>query len=219
MKAYDKYPRECEQLLKVCQRLYNRNMLAAADGNVSLRIGDEILITPSGVSKAFMQANQVALITPDDQILSGQPSSERLMHLAVYNTVPEAKAVVHAHPPHAIAWSVAFPEDRELPATCLSELILATGRVPIVPYTRPGTHTMGEALIPFLPERKVMVLSRHGGLCWGETLDEAMMGMERLEHTAEILYRAQTLKGLSHLNPDEVAELDKLRQQIGNRSL
>ncbi len=219
MKPYEKYKDECKQIIKVCKRLYKRNMLAAADGNISLRVKDGILITPSGQCKAFIEEEDIALVTPENEIKYGNPSSERLMHLAVYNHTGEAKAVVHAHPPTAIAWSVAFPDDKELPNGCLSEIILAAGRIPIVPYARPGTQGMGDVLKGFIDEHKIMILSRHGGLCWGDSLEEATKGMERLEHSAEILYRAKTLGQLTYLNEDEIQALYKLRQQIGNKTL
>ena len=219
MKPFEKYPEECKQIIKVCKRLYKRNMLAAADGNISLKVEDGILITPSGKAKAFMESKDICLISTDNEILYGAPSSERLMHLAVYNHTPLATAVVHAHPPTAIAWSVAFPNDKELPNECLSEIILAAGRIPIIAYARPGSQAMGEVLKDYIDQHKIMILSRHGGLCWGDSLEEATMGMERLEHSAEILYRARNLGELTYIDDEEMQALYKLRKQIGNKTL
>lgn len=219
MKPFEKYPNECEQLIEICKRLYNRNMLAAADGNVSLKVAEGILITPSGKPKAFISEHEVALITVDNKILYGNPSGERLMHLEVYRKCPDAQSVVHAHPPTAIAWSVAFPDFKELPNNCLSEIVLAAGKIPIADYARPGTQNMGDVLDPYIPEHKLMILSRHGALSWGVNLEEAYMGMERIEHSAEILYRAKTLNDLSFLKEDEMKALLELRKEIGNRTL
>ncbi|MCJ8275590.1 MAG: class II aldolase/adducin family protein [Bdellovibrionales bacterium] len=219
MKPTVKYAKECEEIIQVCQRVYNRNMLAAADGNISLKVDDVILITPSGKPKAFITPDEVAMITIDNEILFGNPSGERLMHLEVYKRCPEAQSVVHAHPPHAIAWTVAHPEMKELPNNCLSEIVLAAGKIPIADYARPGTQDMGDVLGPYLPNYKMMILSRHGALAWGDSLLEAYMGMERLEHSAEILYKAQTLNELSYLPLEEMAALLELRKQIGNRTL
>ena len=195
-------------------------MLAAADGNISYRISDsEILITPSGVSKAFMNPEDMAVINLEGEVLKGKPSSERLMHLAVYRASKEAKSVVHAHPPHAISWSVANPEMKELPAECLSEVILACGRIPVVPFATPSTNEMGDHLLEFLPQHRVMILARHGGLSWGESLDEAWKGMERLEHSAQILWLSETLGGLTSLPEDAVETLRKMRKDIGPKTL
>lgn len=208
------------QIIAICQKLNRKNFLAAADGNISFRVSEnEILITPTGVNKADLQPGQLARITLNDEILKGRPSSERKMHLEVYRRCPEAKAVVHAHPPTAIAWSIARPQLKELPSDCMSELILAVGSIPIVPYARPGTSQMGEVLVPFLSQSRVLILARHGALSWGEDLDEAYNGMERLEHTALILKSAHELGGLSSLDQEELHYLRELRKKLGARTL
>ncbi|MCC6137527.1 MAG: class II aldolase/adducin family protein [Bdellovibrionaceae bacterium] len=208
------------QIVRFCELLHQKNMLAAADGNVSYRHTDEeIFITPSGVPKAFIDVKDIAVITIDNKIVSGRPSGERLMHLEVYKKSPIAKAVVHAHPPSAIAWTVAFPEYTELPSECLSEVILAAGKIPIVPYARPGTLEMGTHLHAFLPKYRAMILSRHGALCWGESLQEAYCGMERIEHSADTLIRAKMLGQLTNLPEAEVQKLRELRVQLGDKLL
>lgn len=208
------------QIVEICRRLNAKNLLASADGNISYRISDDkILITPTGKNKAHIKPEDIAVITLDNRVLSGKPSGERLMHLEVYRSCTKAKAIVHAHPPTAIAWSIAFPEDKELPSECISELILAVGSVPIAAYARPGTEDMGTVLRPFLPKSRVLILARHGALSWGEDLDEAYNGMERLEHSALILKSAKELGGLSRLPANEVQALRDLRKTLGDRTL
>lgn len=204
-------------ILEICKRLHARNMLSAADGNISFKLDNQnILITPSGIAKAFMSVDDMALITLDNQIVFGNPSSERLMHLEVYRTCPEAQAVIHAHPTTAIAWSIAHPHIEKLPSDCLSEVILATGDIPFVNYARPGTKDMGEVLKPYLPRHKALILRRHGALTWGESLEEAYRGMERIENSAQILSAAQQLGGIHPLPLEEIKYLYELRQKIGN---
>lgn len=208
------------EMINVAQQLHAKNMLAAADGNISYRISnDEILITPAGKAKAKLKPEDCAVINIDNEIISGQPSSERLMHLKVYGACSKAKCVIHAHPATAIAWTIARPDLTELPAECLSELILAAGRVPIAPFARPGTREMGDVLEAFLPECRIIILSRHGALTWGEDLQEALNGMERLEHTAEILMRAVQLGGITSLPKKEIAVLREMRKKMGERIL
>ncbi len=194
--------------------------MASADGNISYRISDqEILITPTGKNKFSLVPEDIAIITIDNQILSGNPSSERLMHLEIYKTCPKSRCVVHAHPPTAIALSLSFPQWKELPAEYLSELILAVGAVPIVPYARPGTLSMGTTLKPYLPEHRVLILSRHGGISWGEDLNEAYNGMERLEHVSLILSKAMMMGTPKPLPQDEVEFLKELRKKLGEKTL
>ncbi|MFZ3229722.1 MAG: class II aldolase/adducin family protein [Pseudobdellovibrio sp.] len=206
-----------KEIVTICQRLHERNMLAAADGNISFRLSDdEILITPSGIAKAFMTAEQMAVINLKGEVIIGKPSSEKLMHLEIYKQCPSAMAVVHAHPPTAIAWSIARPELTKLPSDCLSEVILATGDIPFVPYARPGSQDMGKVLIPFLPKHQAMILRNHGAICWGASLDEAYRGMERIEHSAQILAAAVKLGGLHPLPAQEIEHLYEMRKKIGN---
>lgn len=207
-----------EGLCDAARRLHARNLLAGADGNLSYRMADgRIAITPSGVAKARLVPADMAYLATDGTVLTGRPSTERLMHLAIYRACPEARCVVHAHPPTAIAWTVARPDLPELPSEGLPELILAAGRVPVVPYARPGTEAMGQALEPFLPASRLLLLARHGAVCWGEDLEEACMGLERLEHVAQILKAAVELGGIRAMDPAEVEALRAARARSGPR--
>lgn len=207
-------------IIDVCQLLYQKNLLAACDGNVSFRLSEnKILITPSGVPKYSLKPKDLIFVNMNGESKSGKPSSELLMHLGVYRDNPIAKAVIHSHPPFAIAWSIAFPEHSELPSTCVSETILALGSIPIVPYAHPGSESLVKNLQKYWTKNRAMILSRHGGLSWGESIVEALNGMERISHTTEILYYAQNLKGLTYLSTQEVEYLKKKRLEMGNKTL
>jgi L-fuculose-phosphate aldolase len=207
-----------EAICDACARLHARNLLAAGDGNISVLLEDgRVAITPAGVAKARLKPSDMAFVSREGTVLSGRPSSEQFMHLAVYRACPEARCVIHAHPPTAVAWTIARPGLHELPAEGLPELILAAGCIPVVPYARPGTEGMGTALGPFLPRHRLLLLARHGALCWGEDLEEAYLGMERLEHVAQILKAAVELGGISSMEAVELAALRKAREQMGPR--
>ena len=207
-----------DALLDACRRLHAAGLLAASDGNLSVRLSNGLIaMTPSGVPKSRLRQEDLAHLTLEGEVMAGRPSSERAMHLAIYRAVPQARAIVHAHPPTAIAWTLARPELQELPSEGLPEVILAAGRIPIVPMALPGTEAMGTNLLPFLPEHRLLVLARHGGLCWGESMDEAAGGLERLEQVAEILWKAETLGGAKPLPPADLAELRTLRAKLGPR--
>lgn len=211
---------QAEAIVERCRSLHAQGFLAACDGNISVRLpGGRILLTPSGRNKSSLRSDELAMITIDGRLLSGRPSSEQRMHLAVYRACPTARAVVHAHPPTAVAWSVARPELEELPIDSLPEAIIAAGRIPIVPFALPGTAALGDSLLPYLPAHRLVILARHGGLCWGETLAEACDGIERLEHVATILKLACDLGGLSPLSSEALRALRTLRAQVGQRIL
>ena len=224
-----KYSELRQGILDVCKRLHAQGWLAACDGNISVRPtlpdgspADEILITPTSRPKAFIRAEEIAILGLDGSPREGRASSESKMHLEVYQNAPLARAVVHAHPPASIAWTIARPELTELPSRSCSELILALGSVPFVAYARPGTEEMGKNLRAYLPKARALVLRNHGTITWGETLDEAYFGTERLEHSARLLKYATEISGggkLPELPEAEVRELVKLRAQLGDKIL
>ncbi len=209
-----------KQICEAGRRLYQRNYLASCDGNISVRVSNEqILITPTGVSKGYLEPESICVVNLEGKVLKGKPSGELAIHLEVYRCSEKAKAVVHAHPPHAIAWSVARPDLKELPSECLSEVILAAGAIPFVPYARPGTESMGENLRPFLPDHRALILSRHGALTWGEDLVEAVNGMERVDHSAQILFLAAQMGELNPLPDSEIEYLKSVRKKLGEKLL
>jgi len=208
------------EIIEVCKCLHQKNLLAAADGNVSYRLSeDRILITPTGQHKAYLEPHEMAVINSNGDVLEGQPSSERLMHLEIYRHCPKARCIVHAHPPVATAWTIARPFLERLPSDALPEVTLAVGQIPIVPYARPSTEAMGTHLRKFLPRHRVMILARHGAVSWGESTIEAYNGMERLEHASEILRLAHTLGRVSPLPPEELHALQAMRAARGDKTL
>lgn len=208
------------EITDTCRRLYARNLLAASDGNVSVRLNEkQILITPTGRQKGFLKPEDIVVINLDGTAVDGKPSAELAMHLHIFRTLPTAKAIIHAHPPHAVAWTLARPDLHELPADSFSEVILGCGRIPIVPYARPGTEAMGTELNPFLGVARAMILARHGAVCWGESLEETLNGIERIEHAAYMLWLAESLGGAKPLPTNEIEILRSMRTKMGDKLL
>lgn len=205
------------EIIEIAKRLYARNMLAGADGNISVRRNNKIAITPSGKAKAFMASDDIAKIDMDGRIISGKPSSEFLLHLEIYKKCSKAKAVIHAHPPYVIAWTIANPDLKELPSDVLPEIILAMGNVPIADFAIPGTDQLAKSIAPFLPQNRVIVLARHGIVAWGETLAEAMNGVERTEHVAQMLAIAKSLGGAKPMDQSYIKQLQEKRCEIGEK--
>jgi len=209
-----------QEIIKTATMLHHKNMLAACDGNISYRYDENtILITPSGKPKFLLGEEDIAVVDINGKVIKGKPSSEMLMHLEVYKMRADARAVIHAHPPTAVAYSIAHPDALEIPGKSFSELILAVGKLPIVPFQMPGCLEMGTALHPFIKKYKVMVLARHGALSFGEDLIEAYNGMERLEHSCEILLKAESFGAVTELDEQTIDELHAMRIKIGDKTL
>jgi len=183
--------------VRVCRRLYEAGLIAGQDGNVSVRVGRaRLVMTPAGVAKVDVRARDLVELD-----LDGKPSgvrgrlpasSEARVHLAAYRARPDVRAVVHAHPPVATGFAVAG----EVPGhDALAELMYGAGRVPIVPYEKPGTRALAERVAASLLEHDVVLLENHGAVAVGRTLPEAHQRMESLEHAARILLAARLVKG------------------------
>ena len=201
-----------KQIIEVCKKLYKKNFLAACDGNVSVKEEDNLIkITPSGVPKYSLKEEQICSIDKEGRNLKGKSSSEKLMHLTIYKQKNRAKAVVHAHPPCSVALSLARPAWQELPLV-LPEIVIALGRVPFVEYAQPGTKEMGQSLIPYLKESTSFILSHHGAVTFGESLEEAYMRMEWLEHSCKIILMAESIGGVNPLPKKELQKLWEMKE-------
>jgi len=210
-----RYSPDCELLMTMAQRLYGKNCLAAFDGNLSFRCSDDLIaITPRARPKAFIKKEEIAVLRLNGECVFGDASSEKWMHLEVYRNHKEAQAVIHAHPPAAIAWTLRYPEAREVPPDFMSEMFLALGKVAVIPFQIPGTPEMGLALKEELKESQVLLLSRHGALSWGRSIEESYFGIERIEHSMQILLMAEGRRDLAPLPSKDFEELKKIRSQM-----
>lgn len=196
------------EIVGVCRRLYDRGLIAGADGNVSVRLEDgRILVTPSGLSKGELAPADLVEVDADGQRVSGNhlPSSEVRMHVRIYRRRPDVRAVVHAHPPTATAFAVA---GEDFMAPVLPELVAQMGGVPLVPYATPGGELLADRFDPFLPHHDAFLMANHGATTVGPTLTIAHQRMESLEHAARILLAARQV---GRVNPLSDAEASVLR--------
>ena len=196
------------QIPSCCKKLYEKNLIAGCDGNVSEKKENQIFITPANINKSKLQEEDLCLIDLYGNPLKGQASTEKHMHLSIYKYQKKAQAIVHAHPPFAIALSLAKPNWKKLPPA-LPEIIIALGEVPFVPYVCPGTKELGEALKHFIQKSKALILSHHGAVVWGESLEEAFLIMEQLEHSCKILCASEAIGKTTLLPKKEIEKLLK----------
>lgn len=202
-----------EQVVLVGSWLYTAGLIVAADGNISVRLdNDHVLITPSGLCKGRLELDDLVVIDLNDRVVQSvggrRPSSERLLHLQIYQARPDVQAIVHAHPPYAIAATLAGVS---LAEEWLPETILTIGPVPTAPYALTGTVEMFASIEPFVANHQALLLSHHGAVTFGTTLEEAYMAMEQVEHSARILLAAQQFGDLKPLPPERVTQLRALR--------
>jgi L-fuculose-phosphate aldolase len=193
------------------RRLHARNLVAATDGNISVRLpGGLFLVTPSGVSKADLEPDALVVADAAGTRVSGggRVSSEFLTHLAAYEERPDIQAVVHAHPPCAVALTLA---GRDLRTPLLPELVMGLGPVPTAPYATPGTPEGAASVRGVIRHADAVLMDRHGSLAVGHSVLDAYFKTEKLEHAAETLFRAFLLGDPRPLNADELARIDAAR--------
>ncbi|MCE5255232.1 MAG: class II aldolase/adducin family protein, partial [Spirochaetaceae bacterium] len=134
------------EICAIGRRMYDSGMVAANDGNISVRIGeDRILVTPTLVSKGFMKPGMIVTVDMDGRVVSGRmrPTSELKMHIAVYRSRSEIRSVVHAHPAHATGFAVA---GQALDRPYMPELLVNLGTVPLAPYATPSTDEVPKSI-------------------------------------------------------------------------
>ena len=186
------------------RRLLEADLIAAAEGNLSARLpGGTFLITPSGASKAALRPDQLLEVDAAGRVVSGtgRPSSELAMHLAAYAARPDVMALVHAHPVTAVAFTLA---GAAWPGDLVPEAAVTLGPVAIAPFAIPGTAEVPASLAPFLAGHDVLLLARHGALCLGATVEEALGRMETLERVARMALVARALGRCEPLTPATV---------------
>ena len=205
-----------QMILEVGRRMYQGGFVAANDGNISCKVGDnEIWATPTGVSKGFMTEDMLVKLDLDGNVLEGthKPSSEIKMHLRVFKENPKVQGVVHAHPLTATAFACA---GISLEEPVLMEGVLSLGCVPLVHFALPGTEEVPEAVAPYCREYNAVLLANHGALTWGDNLMQAYYRMETTEYYAKILMMNNFILGKKTLlSQGQIDDIIKIRAGWG----
>lgn len=210
-----------KEVVFVCRLLWERGYTIATDGNVSVKLGEgRYLVTPSGFSKGFIEPEQLLVIndnldvtgprTPANQGL--HPSSEMLLHLEAYRQRPDIGAVVHAHPPTAIALSIA---GISLARCLMPEVIMGMGMIPTTDYATPASAEGAVVIRDLIRSYDALILQRHGSVTVAKTPFEAYLKLEKLEQAAQIM---RTVTDLGHEQPfahEDIAKLTRWRSDKG----
>jgi L-fuculose-phosphate aldolase len=204
-----------QEIIRVTRIVANQGLIRSSDGNISVRLGDDrFLVTPSGLYKMSMNPDDPIVVDSTGQVIEGKPglkpTSEVGMHLEAYRQRPDVNAVLHTHPPYSTALTIAgipFPTD------LLPEVLIALGDIPTAPYATPGTRSLAKSIQVPIKDHNAVLLSNHGSISVGKTLEEALITLERMEHAA---YTYHLARKLGDLNPIPKTELARLRE-IGHR--
>lgn len=206
-----------KQICDIGKRIYDRNMVAANDGNISVKLNDnEFLCTPTGVSKGFMTPEYICKVDAKGNVIDAgegfRPSSEIKMHMRVYEKRPDVGAVVHAHPIYATSFAIAG-----IPLTqpIMPEAVISLGSVPVAEYGTPSTMEIPDNVEKYLPYYDAVLLESHGALTWSKDLISAYMKMESVEFYAQLLYQSKMLGGPREFDRETVLKLYDVRRKMG----
>jgi len=176
--------------------LHARRLVVGAEGNLSLKLGDDhYLTTPAGTCKGWLTPDDLVEVDLEGRGLVAEgplPSSEWGLHREIYRCCPEAGAVCHGHPGYATACASA---GRALDPRLLTETAMLLGAVPLAPPAVPGTAEVAASVRPFLPVARAVLLANHGVVAWGRDLHEAYFRLETVERLAEVTVLSSILGG------------------------
>ncbi|MBZ0200649.1 MAG: class II aldolase/adducin family protein [Ignavibacteriaceae bacterium] len=196
-----------KEIVEICRRVYKNKFVAAYDGNISAATeSGTFFITRSAVNKGDVTEDDVLEINSDGKVISGsgKPSTENKLHLFIYNNRLDVKAVVHCHPLYATAFAAA---GMAIDKPILPEVILTLGKIPLCKYATPSTDALHLSLEPYIKKSSVFLLGNHGAVAAGKNLKDAYFKMEKLEHTAKILFLANQLGGAKEISNEKLKEL------------
>ena len=190
--------------------LYDRGYAHGSSGNLSVRIEGGILITPTGSSLGRLDPARISKVDSAGTHVGGDPpSKESFLHLAMYAERPSAKGIVHLHCTCAVAVSCMVHKDATNVLPPLTAYyVMRVGKLPLIPYYRPGDKALAEAVRREAREHKAVLLANHGPVVAGKSLDEAVDNAEELEATAKLALLLEG-KQTAPLNAAQIADLEK----------
>lgn len=199
------------EMVRVGRSMHRAGYTPGTAGNLSVRLDRQlILASPTGCSKSLLKPMDFVIVDLNGTKLAGarNVTSEIGMHLTVYRMRPDVQAVVHAHPPTATAFAACR---KALDQPICSEIMMTTGLVPLAKYATTGTAEVGESLEPLLLDHDAILLANHGLLTCGETLLDAFMKTETVEHFAQVCLAAEQMGGGTPLGAHDLEKLQLAR--------
>lgn len=194
-------------LVRFSHLCHQQGLLVGLDGNLSCRLSDElVLCTQAGCHKGLVTDDHLVVVDLSGKKVRGRgdPTSEMAMHLACYRVRPDVEAVVHAHPPMCIAFTVA---GISMARCILPEVVLTLGAVPTLPYETTGTKDLAELVGKSIAGHDAVMMDRHGAVAVGDSLLSAFCKLETMEHSAKIMKAARDLGRVQDLPADESVRL------------
>jgi L-fuculose-phosphate aldolase len=207
-----------KQIVEVCRLVYARGFVGGSDGNVSMRISkNRILTTPTGMSKRIVKPGDLVVCDLEGRKISGkrEPTSEIIMHCYAYQKRPDIRGVVHGHPPAATGFAAAGVA---LDKFVLPEVIVFLGQIPLIKYTTPGTAEVCEPLARYIGRFDAFLLENHGVVTICVDVMQAYSKMEIVEMFAQTMAVACQIGRAQELSLEQLKPLWALKKRLGLRA-
>ena len=197
-----------EQLVEFGKSLFERGLTAGSSGNLSVRLDDGWLLTPTNASLGRLDPARLSRLDWDGKLQGGDaPSKEAFLHRAMYRERPGARAIVHLHSTHSAAVSCMCGLNHD---DCIPPLtpyfVMKIGRLPLLPYHRPGDPALGDAISALAKKHSAVLLANHGPVVSGGSLEAAVYAAEELEETAKLFLLLRDVP-VRPLDAQQIAEL------------
>jgi L-fuculose-phosphate aldolase len=205
-----------EEIVRTGKKIWDREYVDGNGGNISARISPNwVICTPTMLSKADLAVEDIALVDLESSQVCGDRArtSEILLHLEIYKAVPQARAVIHCHPPYATAHAIAgvVPQGNLLP-----EQEVFVGPVPLTHYETPGTIEFARTVVPVVRKHNTILLQNHGVVAWADTITHAEWLIEVLEtYCKTIVIAGQISPTLNKIPPEKIADLLAIKRRLG----
>ena len=199
-----------ELIVEMGRSMFERRLTFGSSGNISMRIDDGWLMTPTGSSLGRLDPARLSKLDDTGKLTGGdEPTKESFLHLAMYRERAKAGAVVHLHSTHSVAVSCldGIDHDDVLPPIT-AYYVMRVGKLPLIPYYAPGDKALGEAVGKMAAKHNAVLLANHGPVVAGSSLPAAVDAIEELEETAR-LYLLLHGRPTRFLNRDQITDLKK----------
>ncbi len=200
-----------KDIIKYGKKLGEKNMSPATSGNISVRCAQNFLITASGTCLSDLAEDDIVLIDSNAAVLKGskKPSSEKNLHIAIYNLRPDINAIIHCHAPYTSAFAVShIPLSKPI----ISENVFYFGEIPVVDYALPGSDKLVDNTAKFFVKHNAVLLANHGIVIGAGDIKNAYYLMETAETFAQIYLNSLLLGGAKELSQKDIEEIHELRQ-------
>ena len=208
-----------KQMCEIGYRIWQRGFCAGNEGNHSVRVGaDRVLCTPTGISKGFLRPEDICAIDMDGNQTETnskgrQRTSDAMVHLAIYKKRSDIKAVIHSHPPHAVAFCLA---NIPLPEAVHPEAEVFLGKTVFAEYATPGGPDLPNSFLDKITaETNTILMANHGSVNFAPDLTDAYYKLEILDNYCRQLLLARQLGQVQVLNNQQMVDLLKVKQRLG----